>query len=1170
VHIASPNVSSLGKVADIPVSYHTGIPTIDIPIYTVSEGPLQLPVSLSYHASGLKVMEQASWVGAGFSLQAGGMITRTIRGVVDEVYTSAPSGTVSYYSNKGYFGYLYTPLVGFSNINNYLKPNNIALDYRSFDVGQKDGEPDLFTFSFNGYSGKFYFRADRSVAIAPQQDLKIIPSYSSSQHLIGLTIITSDGSKYLFGTTVSNSQDVDPVESTATYSSGTGLQNPKSINSWYLYRIQSNDGKYSINLNYVAETYGYYTTSLFPRPSVGGNTNSDCYNLVKNIIYGVRLSSIVFSNGAVNFIPSSSPRQDLTCDSGGLMDCGQSGAYSLGEIQITNSSTLCRSFQFKYGYFTDSHPLTGSLIQYGNENNIHTDTKRLKLLSLTERTCNSVTVGSIAKPPYLFFYYDSTSVPRTLSFAQDHWGFYNGATNNASPIPYLSIDGGATRLTGFSANRDASWPSMRAGTLQKIQYPTGGYTRFVYNHHTATISLNKYDSVNIGTQSATGTATSNGVSFTLTSSTRLKIRSSSSPGSAGNVHIINTSTSQDLGSLAANTVFSLPAGAYIFKVQSTSNTSNAYSRTLWKLNPVYSQPTDITIGGLRIDSLIYNDGLSSSQQIKTYSYVDGNGNSQGILFGQPRYISILRNDRLAAQSGYPDINNNGIFYSSNGCWDIMLGLNPTPVYGYFYSPASIIPMRSLQGSHFGYNQVKVTQSDGGYTVYKYNSYSNPVGDVCIRIADASQCSASIPNYPPAPTPFDFMKEELINVSVYNSSNVLLSEKRYTPVFNYDTIGVSGFIVKSLGGVTFATEYELKSAKKTMVTEESLMYDSNNPTAAPAYGKKDTYFASPNHTLPTKVSVSNAIGGKVLNETHMTYVGDVVIPSCAVKDNYTSTKLALNIATRTGLFNSQRSSCTTDSCRQRRWQQYIYDVNKLRISYVKSRSAYDSAFNKCMTGSAVWNAAGTELKGLVKLKNRYQINPVIESSQWRDGKFLQSSFLNFKDFQNDSISIYPYKIEMIKPPVPELSTYFKPVKNTNSSVTKDSSYAKGQEKTFSYNSGNPVEVTGKDGITTSYIWGYNNNFPIVKAVGVSYATLVAAYNSVGGNLSTLRNQPSLSQALITTYVYDPIIGMTSVTDPNGVTIYYKYDKLGRLSYTTDQYFKVLKNYTYNYTSNIGNH
>ena len=80
VSIASPNAASLGKFVDLPVNYHTGLPQVDIPIYTIKEGTLSVPVSLSYHTGGLKITEPASWVGANWALNAGGAITRNVSG----------------------------------------------------------------------------------------------------------------------------------------------------------------------------------------------------------------------------------------------------------------------------------------------------------------------------------------------------------------------------------------------------------------------------------------------------------------------------------------------------------------------------------------------------------------------------------------------------------------------------------------------------------------------------------------------------------------------------------------------------------------------------------------------------------------------------------------------------------------------------------------------------------------------------------------------------------------------------------------------------------------------------------------------------------------------------------------------------------------------------------
>src|SRR5690348_10556972 len=76
----SPNVQALQKYGDIPVSAYTGIPTISVPIYTATFRDLSIPLSVSYHASGIKVAEEASQVGLGWALNAGGIVSRNIVG----------------------------------------------------------------------------------------------------------------------------------------------------------------------------------------------------------------------------------------------------------------------------------------------------------------------------------------------------------------------------------------------------------------------------------------------------------------------------------------------------------------------------------------------------------------------------------------------------------------------------------------------------------------------------------------------------------------------------------------------------------------------------------------------------------------------------------------------------------------------------------------------------------------------------------------------------------------------------------------------------------------------------------------------------------------------------------------------------------------------------------
>src|SRR5437762_4683891 len=80
----SPNAAALGKYGAMPVGTYTGIPEISVPVYEINTGKIRLPISVSYHAGGIKVEEMASWVGLGWSLNAGGSISRQTRGRPDE------------------------------------------------------------------------------------------------------------------------------------------------------------------------------------------------------------------------------------------------------------------------------------------------------------------------------------------------------------------------------------------------------------------------------------------------------------------------------------------------------------------------------------------------------------------------------------------------------------------------------------------------------------------------------------------------------------------------------------------------------------------------------------------------------------------------------------------------------------------------------------------------------------------------------------------------------------------------------------------------------------------------------------------------------------------------------------------------------------------------------
>src|ERR1017187_6016274 len=64
----SPNAAALMKFTDVPVSTYTGTADITVPIYTSQARGITAPISLSYHAGGIKLKEEGSSVGLGWAL----------------------------------------------------------------------------------------------------------------------------------------------------------------------------------------------------------------------------------------------------------------------------------------------------------------------------------------------------------------------------------------------------------------------------------------------------------------------------------------------------------------------------------------------------------------------------------------------------------------------------------------------------------------------------------------------------------------------------------------------------------------------------------------------------------------------------------------------------------------------------------------------------------------------------------------------------------------------------------------------------------------------------------------------------------------------------------------------------------------------------------------------
>jgi hypothetical protein len=136
----------------------------------------------------------------------------------------------------------------------------------------------------------------------------------------------------------------------------------------------------------------------------------------------------------------------------------------------------------------------------------------------------------------------------------------------------------------------------------------------------------------------------------------------------------------------------------------------------------------------------------------------------------------------------------------------------------------------------------------------------------------------------------------------------------------------------------------------------------------------------------------------------------------------------------------------------------------------------------------------------------------------------------------------------------------------------------------YENGNVKEVHKTDGDHIVYIWGYNQTQPIAKIENVTYNDIKSYVSNLqslsdGDNdncfdtescnesalrdaLATLRaNLPD--NAMMSSYTYDPLIGVTSTTDSRGYTTYYEYDDFNRLEHVKDANGHIISKREYHY-------
>ncbi|MGX5854409.1 T9SS type A sorting domain-containing protein [Dyadobacter jiangsuensis] len=494
----SPTVGSIGTFGNTPVSHYTGTPDITIPLYEVSYKELSINLELKYHQSiGTKPDAFPGSTGNGWLLNTGGVITRISRGATS---ADMPSG--------------YTYPVNFNptadanwssaaTMNDHLKKQTVFVN--------EEARYDEYAYNFAGHSGKFYMDHTNALRIRTEQgeDIMVQRDTATSYNFtlpmetqtptgctnfvysnilnqrrfpFRFTLTDSQGIKYTFGGTNESIEITRPGMGYGIFD--VNNQNPTPT-SWYLTKIESPNG-YKIDLTYTRGKF-YITNekSVFGKNITpikwadSGPNNAPFPPYIKSTMYHpCYLDEIVTPISKVKFNWSIANQQlgyNFTVD---CMNNNINGDVHFYAYLNVKDASLNGRFPSKLDNFVVSN-IVNSRIQKVEFAYTNSATSRLKLLSVKFQGLSD---GWQNVPTYSFEY-NPTPLPAYLSLKSDDYGFYNNnGTYTASTDPqyYYNLFTNATSRQNYLASRAPNATYAIAEVLQKVTYPTGGYTEYEY------------------------------------------------------------------------------------------------------------------------------------------------------------------------------------------------------------------------------------------------------------------------------------------------------------------------------------------------------------------------------------------------------------------------------------------------------------------------------------------------------------------------------------------------------------------------------------------------------------------------------------------------------------------------------------------------------------------
>ena len=457
---ASPQAAQYIRYGEIPVGHTTGIPQINIPIYTLNTGWIDIPISISYHASGFRPNEIPSPVGLGWLLNVGGVISRSIE--INPDYEDINSGnswdTEMPIKSAANVQDLKNglKLLGSAYFNTYDYWSNWEPFFFTSGTPILDTRTDRYSYNFLDKSGVVRYDVDsKKLTTIPYDPIKIEKNGDI------FLITDTKGLKYEFSKTET------------TFISGKG----KYTSSWYLTKI----------------TYPGKENEPIIFSYKDGTSYADYYSSYNQTTQIIDARSIPASTTPTNGKP-------------------QSGSTSSTSFQTINySSPLIQTITWKnvtieFSYSADrldkrKDRIDSISVKYANEiikqanfdNNTYlgnTSLKyRLKLKGITVKGSDLSSEGE----KYAFNYYNESAIipDYDMKCNYDYWGYYNG-TNSSWTFPN-DIDIDKATYNRFvnapfthsvsSTDRKPYLETTKTCVLKEIIYPTKGKTYFEYEQN---------------------------------------------------------------------------------------------------------------------------------------------------------------------------------------------------------------------------------------------------------------------------------------------------------------------------------------------------------------------------------------------------------------------------------------------------------------------------------------------------------------------------------------------------------------------------------------------------------------------------------------------------------------------------------------------------------------